>query len=141
MSHGPHCPICQDKIKRNQMVLETDCGHLFHDSCFRKLQKKTGTGIDECPVCPPVKSNFFGKKRKTGGYLDTLSSGAHSVSTTKSDRRRQQSGRGSDFNDGAVTYSEESQSEISHTANIAAFMRKDRGRSQKQDAPISEVDY
>lgn len=47
------CLVCLERYPQNAVVTLLDCGHAFHESCFKKLvyHKKV-----HCPVC---KRNFY----------------------------------------------------------------------------------
>ena len=53
------CPICCDKIIKNEFIHITKCNHIFHYRCIEKAIDKK---IQDCPMC---RSNIrTGKQKK-----------------------------------------------------------------------------
>ena len=44
------CAICQEDMKKNQLVLKTHCGHFFHKKCISKWYGKQNF-TPTCPMC------------------------------------------------------------------------------------------
>ena len=58
----PECPICYEKIKKNQLVATTPCNHLYHKTCMTNWFRRSSILFKpSCPSCRaliPVKYKF-----------------------------------------------------------------------------------
>ena len=46
------CSICLSRRKRNEVIVQLPCRHLFHSNCFQRLMYNSTT----CPLC---RRNFY----------------------------------------------------------------------------------
>lgn len=45
------CPICCDKITKNQLAYKTPCNHVFHKKCIQTWFQKSTSFVPTCPMC------------------------------------------------------------------------------------------
>lgn len=47
------CVICLSPMEKGKALFTTDCGHVFHYSCFKEAKRNT-SGVFTCPLCRHV---------------------------------------------------------------------------------------
>lgn len=83
-SGSDNCNVCQEKILKNQQIVELECGHIYHTHCARKwvLDERT------CPTCrkgvnpPKVNGTPYSTTKKDGSTLSQFSTGRKSDVTS-----------------------------------------------------------
>ncbi|KAG2780121.1 hypothetical protein PC129_g21409 [Phytophthora cactorum] len=63
VQEAEECAICLDTMDVGDAIYTTACGHSFHWSCLKEIQKSDSSNYDKCPSCRATMAEMQVKKQ------------------------------------------------------------------------------
>ncbi|GMF27996.1 unnamed protein product [Phytophthora lilii] len=63
VQEAEECAICLETMDVGDAIFTTACGHSFHWSCLKEIQKSDSSNYDKCPSCRAVMEEMQIKKQ------------------------------------------------------------------------------